>query len=153
MNDRCYELCSGIHSKLVSAGWHHIYNGDNSYRVYEQTIEVEYEYDIRAYVQDSFHGICDGGDIGIAWLEIRDTNDLNDGFLSPCDFRFMNNALATVEENLVKLGIPFSGDYDFNKHGQDPDFLKGSNLKLRDVLHVDEIVDEFFKECADNGKA
>lgn len=146
MNDRCYDLCSGIHSKLVSAGWRYIYDGDSPYRVYEQTIELDCEYDIRAYVQDSFHGICDGGDIGIAWLEIRYNNDFNDGFLSPCDFRFMNNALATAEYNLLKLGIFFSGDYDFNNQGPDPDFLKGVNLKLRDDLHVDEIVDEFFKE-------
>lgn len=142
MNDRCYDLCSNIHSKLVSAGWKQGNNFTDGYRYYYQTISVNYDYDIRIVVQNTYEGICDGGDIGIAWLEIRD-NDiyLNDGYISPCEFKFMNEALAVVEQNLLRLDIPFSVDHDFQS-----DLLKEINLKLRDDLHIDEIVDEFFKE-------
>lgn len=143
MTDRCYDLCSGIHSRLVSAGWKHTYNDTDDYRYYEQTVLVDWEFDIRAVVQDSYNGICNGGDIGIAWLEIRN-NDINlsDGYLAPCDFRFMNNALAAVEQNLLKLDIPFSADYDFQR-----DYLTPVNMRIRKELHVNEIVDEFYKEA------
>ena len=146
MNDRCYDLCSGIHSKLVSAGWKQVFNDTDDYRYYEQTKLVNYEYDIRAVVQNSSEGIYAGGDIGIAWLEIRYTNDhLNDVYLSPCDFKFMNEAMAAVEKNLLRLKIPFSVDYDFQH-----DYLIPFNMKLRDELHVDDILDEFYKEAKPN---
>lgn len=146
MNDRCYDLCSNIHSKLVSTGWKQVTNGIDGYRYYVQTVTVNYDYDIRLVVQNTYDGICDGGDIGIAWLEIRDNNIyLQDGYLSPCDFGFMNGALAVVEQNLLRLNIPFSRNYGFKS-----DLLKEINLKLRDDLHIDEIVDEFYKEEKDH---
>ena len=108
--------------QLVCNGW--LYSKENrssttqDYSIYEFKLQSEYPCLIRAYIAENKEQMEMHGDYGVLWVEVADVQgitikegDLSLGF---CDLELMENALIYAEENLLKIGMPFTEDYKFH---------------------------------------
>ena len=75
------------------------------------------------------------GYYGVLWLEARYENERNECY-SYDDMTDMQTAIVFAEENLLKIGMPFTPDYHF--HGKDVANKKRRNEKLRRLYHLEE---------------
>lgn len=78
--------------------------------------------------------------LGVAWIEIIDV----DGILKK-DIEWLKFVLDKVEENLVKVGVPFDTDYKFSQ-----DWLKEKNIENRAKYDLDNLEDELLQEENNN---
>ena len=112
----------GYYYQLTRNGW--FYSKENrssttqDYSVYEFKLQSEYPCLIRAYIAENKEQMEMQGDYGVLWIEIVDIQgitikegDLSLGFP---DLKLMENALIYAEENLLKIGIPFTAHYKFH---------------------------------------
>ena len=79
------------------------------------------------------------GHYGVMWLEAIYECD-RDGCLSYHDMKDMQQAIIYAEDNLLKIGMPFTPDYRF--HGKNTANKKRRNDKLRRLYHLAEIEQE-----------
>lgn len=75
------------------------------------------------------------GHYGVLWLEAIYENERN-GCLSYDDMEDMQSAIVVAEENLLRIGMPFTPDYRF--HGRNKANNKRRNDKLRKMYHLEE---------------
>ena len=73
------------------------------------------------------------GHYGVMWLEAIYECERN-GCLSYEDMKDMQQAIIYAEENLLKIGMPFTPDYRF--HGKNVANKKRRNEKLRKLYHL-----------------
>jgi len=83
------------------------------------------------------------GHYGVLWLEAVYECE-RDGCLSWGDITDMQQAIIYAEENLLRIGMPFTPDYDF--HGRNAANMKRRNSKLRRLYNMDEVEKEAEKE-------
>ena len=113
---------NGYYYQLTRNGW--FYSKENrssttqDYSVYEFKLQSEYPCLIKAYIAENKEQSEMHGDYGILWVEIADVQgitikegDLSLGF---GDLELMKNALIYAEENLLKIGMPFTENYKFH---------------------------------------
>ena len=79
------------------------------------------------------------GHYGVMWLEAIYECD-RDGCLSYHDMKDMQQAIIYAEDNLLKIGMPFTPDYRF--HGKNAANKKRRNDKLRRLYNLAEIEQE-----------
>ena len=116
-------------------------SGCEEYECFTMWIHGDYSTLVRACVSEYPQHLSLDGHYGVLWLEAAEyeckpphsENDLYD----------MIYALEKAEENLLKIGMPFTPDYKFhgNRHNR-----KLRNDKLRQIYNLDE------KERIDNEK-
>lgn len=68
------------------------------------------EYDVLIVYQSSKEDFNINGELGLAWLELVNIDDV-----LKKDLEIMKLVFDKVEENLLKLGIPFDNAYKFNQ--------------------------------------
>lgn len=73
------------------------------------------------------------GHYGVMWLEAIYECERN-GCLSYEDMKDMQQAIIYAEENLLKIGMPFTPNYRF--HGKNVANKKRRNEKLRKLYHL-----------------
>ena len=76
------------------------------------------------------------GHYGVLWLEAVYENE-REGCLSYEDMEDMQQAIIYAEENLLRIGMPFTEDYRF--HGNDKTGKAKQNKKLRESYNLEEI--------------
>lgn len=76
------------------------------------------------------------GHYGILWLEAIYENE-RDGCLSYDDMEDMQSAICVAEENLLRIGMPFTPDYEF--HSRNKANMKRRNDALRRLYNMDKI--------------
>ena len=76
------------------------------------------------------------GTYGVMWLEAVYENERN-GCLSYGDMEDMQSAIVLAEENLLRIGMPFTPDYRF--HGKNTANKKRRNDKLRRLYNLDDL--------------
>lgn len=76
------------------------------------------------------------GHYGVLWLEAVYECE-RDGCLSWGDITDMQQAIIYAEENLLRIGMPFTPDYNF--HGRNAANMKRRNRKLRRLYNMDEV--------------
>ena len=124
--------------------WHH-YNTDWLIKMddcedYDQyTLDVlghSYNSTVRAVVASHSKHLIINGHYGVLWLDVakyecdncpHSMNDLTD----------MIKAIEYAEDNLLKIGMPFSPNYRFN--GRNKANKKRRNNKLRKLYNLDEL--------------
>jgi len=79
------------------------------------------------------------GHFGILWLEAIYENE-RDGCLSYEDMEDMQQAIIYAEENLLRIGMPFTPDYDF--HGGNVANKRRRNDKLRRMYDLERLESE-----------
>ena len=86
------------------------YNDD--YTEFKFTANTYYnrEYDVLIVYQSSQADFNINGKLGLCWLELVDIS----GVVKK-DLEIMKSVFDKVEENLLKLGIPFDNSYKFNQ--------------------------------------
>lgn len=86
------------------------YNDD--YTEFKFTANTYYnrEYDVLIVYQSSRVDFNINGKLGLCWLELVDIS----GAVKK-DLKIMQSVFDKVEENLLKIGIPFDNDYKFNQ--------------------------------------
>ena len=86
------------------------YNDD--YTEFKFTANTYYnrEYDVLIVYQSSQADFNINGKLGLCWLELVDISGV-----TRKDLEIMKSVFDKVEENLLKLGIPFDTDYKFNQ--------------------------------------
>ena len=75
------------------------------------------------------------GHYGVMWLEAIYENE-RDGCLSYEDMEDMQTAIIFAEENLLRIGMPFTPDYKF--HGKNTANKKRRNDQLRRLYRLEE---------------
>lgn len=76
------------------------------------------------------------GHYGVLWLEAIYENE-RDGCLSYDDMEDMQSAISVAEENLLRIGMPFTPDYVF--HSRNKANMKRRNDALRRKYKMDEL--------------
>jgi len=79
------------------------------------------------------------GHYGVMWLEAIYENERK-GCLSYDDMKDMQSAIVYAEENLLRIGMPFTPDYRF--HGKNVANKKRRNEKLRRLYRLAEKEEE-----------
>lgn len=79
------------------------------------------------------------GHYGVMWLEAVYENE-RDGCYSFGDMEDMQCAIIKAEENLLRIGMPFTPDYRF--HGKNVANKKRRNEKLRRIYQMEELEKE-----------
>ena len=87
-------------------------NNTYDYTEFKFTANTYYdrEYDVLIVYQSSKEDFNINGKLGLTWLELVNI----DGVLKK-DLEIMQSVFDKVEENLLKLGIPFDNSYKFNQ--------------------------------------
>lgn len=87
-------------------------NNTYEYTEFKFTANTYYdrEYDVLIVYQSSQEDFTINGKLGLCWLELVDIN----GVVKK-DLEIIKSVFDKVEENLLKLGIPFDNDYKFNQ--------------------------------------
>ena len=112
----------GYYYQLVCNGWFYSKENKSSttqdYSIYEFNLQSEYPCLIRAYIAENKEQSEMHGDYGVLWVEVADVQgitikegDLSLGF---GDLEMFENALIYAEENLLKIGMPFTEGYKFH---------------------------------------
>ena len=109
-------------------------SGDD-YFVYTNTFLGLYETKIMAAVSEHSGHLCVDGHYGVLWLATveyecnppHSKNDLED----------MMAAIGFAEDHLLKIGMPFTPDYQFS--GRNAANKKRRNDKLRKIYNLDEM--------------
>lgn len=96
------------------------------------------EYDVLIVYQSSKEDFNINGELGLAWLELVNIDDV-----LKKDLEIMKLVFDKVEENLLKLGIPFDNSYKFNQKWK---YEKNKLNRLKydlDTLEreLDEVID------------
>jgi len=102
-----------------------------------------YSSTVVAIISDLPDHLIFNGHYGVMWLEAIYENKRN-GCLSYEDMNDMQSAIVVAEENLLRIGMPFTPDYRF--HGRNKANNRRRNDKLRRMYNLEE------KEKADWGK-
>ena len=68
------------------------------------------EYDVLIVYQSSQADFKINSELGLAWLELVNINSV-----IRKDIKIMQSVFDKVEENLLKIGIPFDNSYKFNQ--------------------------------------
>ena len=76
------------------------------------------------------------GHYGVMWLEAVYENERN-GCYSFGDMEDMQSAIILAEENLLRIGMPFTPDYKF--HGKNVANKKRRNEKLRRMYNLEQL--------------
>ena len=76
------------------------------------------------------------GHYGVLWLEAIYENE-REGCLSYEDMKDMQSAICVAEENLLRIGMPFTPDYEF--HSRNKANMRRRNDALRRLYNMDEI--------------
>ena len=76
------------------------------------------------------------GHYGVLWLEAVYENE-REGCLSYDDMEDMQSAICVAEENLLRIGMPFTPDYEF--HSRNKANMRRRNDALRRLYNMDEI--------------
>lgn len=124
--------------------WHHYANDpiiqmDNSedYCVYTLKILVEYHVTVRAVVASHSQHLCINGHYGVLWLDVAEYE--NDPPYGMDDLEDMLEAIRLAEDNLLKIGMPFAPDYQFNGNAANK---RRRNEKLRRIYNLEELEKE-----------
>lgn len=112
----------GYYYQLVCNGWFYSKKNTDStiedYSVYEFKLQSEYPCLIRAYIVENKEQMKKYGDYGVLWVEVADVDGISieegDLCLGFYDLELMKNALIYAEENLLKIGMPFTERYKFH---------------------------------------
>lgn len=83
------------------------------------------------------------GHYGVLWLEAVYENE-REGCLSYDDMEDMQSAICVAEENLLRIGMPFTPDYEF--HSRNKANMRRRNDALRRLYNMDEIEERDY-EC------
>ena len=112
---------------------------DTLYQYKAEFLGREYSSTVVALVSDHPDHLELDGHYGVMWLEAIYECD-RDGCLSYHDMKDMQQAIIYAEDNLLKIGMPFTPDYRF--HGKNAANKKRRNDKLRRLYNLDEIEQE-----------
>ena len=87
-------------------------NNTYDYTEFKFTANTYYdrEYDVLIVYQSSQADFKINSELGLCWIELVDIS----GVVKK-DLKIMKSVFDKVEENLLKLGIPFDTDYNFNQ--------------------------------------
>lgn len=87
-------------------------NNTYEYTEFKFTANTYYdrEYDVLIVYQSSKEDFTINGKLGLCWLELVDISGA-----TKKDLEIMSSVFDKVEENLLKLGIPFDTNYKFNQ--------------------------------------
>lgn len=114
-------------------GW-----ADEDYYKYKSSFLNIYQTDVLAVVACSWRHIRVNGHYGVMWLEAVGypdcSRDENNGY-SIGDLDDIRTGLILAEENLVRIGVPFTPDYKF--HGRNRANLKRRNDATRKKLNME----------------
>lgn len=86
------------------------YNDDYTEFKFTANTYYDREYDVLIVYQSSEADFNINGKLGLCWLELVDISGV-----TKRDLEIMKMVFDKVEENLLKLGIPFDTDYKFNQ--------------------------------------
>lgn len=123
--------------------WHH-YNTDWLIKMddcedYDQyTLKVlgfMYDSTVRAVVASHSKHLCIDGHYGILWLDVAKYE--NEPPYTETALKDMITAIEYAEDNLLKIGMPFTPDYEF--HGRNRANKKRRNDKLRKLYNLEEL--------------
>ena len=123
--------------------WHH-YNTDwliqmddcEDYDQYTLTVlGFMYHSTVRAVVSEHPKHLCIDGYYGILWLDVAKYE--NKPPYTETALKDMITAIEYAEDNLLKIGMPFTPDYKF--HGRDKANKKRRNDKLRKLYNLEEL--------------
>ena len=118
----CYEK-----DKLSTTDDLHQFKADFLGRCYSSTIV--------ALVSSFADHLEIGGHYGVMWLEAIYEN--GDGCLTYNDMEDAQAAIIFAEDNLLRIGMPFTPDYKF--HGRNAANKKRRNEKLRRLYRLEEM--------------
>lgn len=93
-----------------------------------------YHTTIRACVATQEKHLCNDGHYGVLWLEAVEYE--NGPMYTENDLLDMLSAFEVAEDNLLRIGIPFTPEYQF--HG-DKENKKQENEKLREKYQLPEL--------------
>jgi len=96
---------------------------------------ASYHSTIVAIISENSEHLCCNGHYGVLWLEAIYECE-RDGCLSYDDMEDMQCAIEKAEENLLKIGMPFTPDYKF--HGYNTANQIRRNKKLRKLYSLEE---------------
>ena len=87
-------------------------NNTYDYTEFKFTANTYYdrEYDVLIVYQSSQADFKINSELGLAWLELVNINSV-----IRKDIKIMQSVFDKVEDNLLKLGIPFDNSYKFNQ--------------------------------------
>lgn len=86
------------------------YNDDYTEFKFTANTYYDREYDVLIVYQSSKEDFNINGKLGLCWLEL-----VNISGAVKKDLEIMKSVFDKVEENLLKLGIPFDNSYKFNQ--------------------------------------
>ena len=86
------------------------YNDDYTEFKFTANTYYDREYDVLIVYQSSKADFNINGKLGLCWLELVNIDDV-----VKKDLEIMKSVFDKVEENLLKLGIPFDNSYKFNQ--------------------------------------
>lgn len=114
---KLYEFSDKIHYEFYMMGYNFISNPINKYYNEDYT-EIKYtantyydrEYDVLIVYQMNKNDFNINGRLGLCWLELVDISGV-----VKRDLEVMKSVFDKVEENLLRLGIPFDNSYKFSQ--------------------------------------
>lgn len=106
---------SKINYELSMLGWDILFGGNRIHEDFtEFTLTVDtyfaQPYKVLIVSQNSEYDFKANNQFGVAWLDIIEIDDVSKNELDT-----MKMVFEKVEENLLKIGIPFDNDYKFNQ--------------------------------------
>lgn len=116
---------------------------NDEYFCYTNTFLGLYSTKIRACVSTHIKHLCIDGHYGVLWLEAVEYE--NDPPHSAHDLEDMLYAIELAEDHLLKIGMPFTADYEFR--GRNKANKKRRNDKLRRLYNLDELEKEAGYGC------
>lgn len=136
-----------IHYEFYMMGYNFIFNPRDKYYNDDYT-EVKYtvntyyerEYDVLIVYQMSKNDFNINGKLGLCWLELVDISGV-----VKRDLKVIESVFDKVEENLLKIGIPFDNGYKFNQKWK---YRKNkANRAKYDLDNLERELIEVLEEC------
>lgn len=120
---------------------------ENNLRIYTAIFMIKNNAKVYAYVSEDSYSIDFDGYVGVSFLRAEYENE--DGSMDlPWEDGEIEGLLSSMdyaEENLLKIGVPFTSDYEF--HGNNKEEKKKRNEALKKKLNIEAYEKECWEEC------
>lgn len=127
---------------MTQNGWKYIGHRENVGEQYQMTFLSEYDVGIIASVAESWMDVRIAGSLGVLELDVGNYE---------CDMPYMRDelywmidALNMAEDNLIKIGMPFTSGYRFS--GRNAANNARRNQKLRRIFDLNELEEKAWEE-------
>ena len=122
---------------LHNNGWQWLEDDQSDYTTFMLTILVTYKVNIYARVSMHNKHLQLDGHYGVLWLDAE--YEYNDRPLSYTELDEMLYAIEQAEDNLIRIGMPFTEDYKFHSNdGRVRNRLASKNKTLRKKLNLEQ---------------